>query len=252
MQFESILIAAVTLIICGAACFYMYIRQSHFEKKLMMVESILVDVKMAMDTIMTEGVMPAPAPIAGPVQPAPFTASGGGAGSESVPEENFYSSVLAAAHEDAAQAGEAAPSAADEILAAMQRAEEAEAGAAAAGAAGIPPLADDDDEEEEAAPASAAVAAAPAAPVPIPATTSVGPNLDAMSKQELISLAEQRGLRAKKTMNRAEILKLLRGGAPLQNRESEAGIENGSDSRNTLFPDAAPIDGDYPVDLGQA
>ena len=98
----------------------------------------------------------------------------------------------------------------------------------------------------------AAVAAVAAAPVPIPAPTSVGPNLDAMSKQELISLAEQRGLRAKKTMNRAEILKLLRGGAPLQNRESEAGIETGSDSRNTLFPDAAPIDGDYPVDLGQA
>jgi hypothetical protein len=255
MQFESILIAAVTLIICGAACFYIYIRQSHFEKKLMMVESILVDVKMAMDTIMTEGVMPAPAPITGPIQPAPFAAGGGG---EAIPEENFYSSVLAAAHEDAAHAGgqlagEAEPSAADEILAAMQRAEQTASPTGSAvnvAAEGIPPLADDD-EEEDAAPVSAAAAVAPAIAT-IPATTSIGPNLDAMSKQELITLAEQRGLRAKKTMNRAEILKLLRSGAPVQNRENEAGIENGSDSRNTLFPDAAPIDGDYPVDLGQA
>ena len=250
MPIESILIAAVTLIICGAACFYMYIRQSHFEKKLMMVESILVDVKMAMDTIMTEGVMPAPAPIAGPGQPAPFTA--GGAGDRPVPEESFYSSVLAAAHEEAASVsggnftGEGAPSPADEILAAMQQAEQAEAAAAAlpASAEGIPPLEDDD--EEDAAPAAAAgTAAAPTAAV------VQGPNLDAMSKQELISLADQRGLRTKKTMNRAELLKLLRGASSFQNRESEAGIENGSDSRNTLFPDAAPISGDYPVDLGQ-
>lgn len=252
MPFESILIAAVTLIICGAACFYIYIRQSHFEKKLMMVESILVDVKMAMDTIMTEGVMPAPAPIAGPGQPAPFTAGGRG---EPIPEENFYSSVLAAAHEDAAGAGdqlagEGASSPADEILAAMQRAEQADAAAE-----GIPPLADDDDEEEAAvAPVAAAGTAAAAAATAAAATApvTVGPNLDAMSKQELISIAEQRGLRAKKTMNRAELLKLLRSSGSIQNRESESGIENGSDSRNALFPDAAPIDGDYPVDLGQA
>lgn len=267
MPIESILIAAVTLIICGAACFYMYIRQSHFEKKLMMVESILVDVKMAMDTIMTEGVMPAPAPIAGPGQPAPFTAGGGGAEAP-VPEENFYSSVLAAAHEEAAATagGElpgASPSAADEILAAMQRAEQADVAAAtppasardfvpaqsappagALSAADIPPLEDDDDEEEEAAPAALVTQAPVAAP-------AQGPNLDAMSKQELISLADQRGLRTKKTMNRTELLKLLRGASPLQIRESETGIENGSDSRNALFPDAAPISGDYPVDLGQ-
>jgi hypothetical protein len=240
MAIESILIAVVTLIICSAACFYVYIRQSHFEKKLMMVESILVDVKMAMDTIMTEGLMPAPAPISGPSQPL----GGGGAmgapvDAEPIPEENFYSSVLAAAHEEAAagptgSAGNEEGNSVENILEEMNRVASADAGAA------------------DQMPALVADAAAPAA-VAAPASAAAGqrgPNIDAMTKQELVALAEQRGLRAKKTMNRTELLNLLRTNAPLQNRESETGVD-GSDIRNSLFPDAAAVDGDYPVDLGQ-
>jgi hypothetical protein len=246
MPIESILIAVVTLIICAAACFYMYIRQSFFEKKLLMVEGILVDVKMAMDSIMTEGVMPSPAPIAGHGRPAPAMGGAGAEGSDSIPEEAFYSSVLAAAHQEAETGvpSAAEPSAADEILATMNRVAREDAMAGAADSEPLPALVPDANLSEEAAalPSAAGAAAAPVA---------AGPNIEAMTKQELVSLAEQRGLRAKKTMNRTELLNLLRSNAPLPNRDSETGVENGADSRNGLFPDAAPIDGDYPVDLGQ-
>ena len=239
MAIESILIAVVTLIICSAACFYVYIRQSHFEKKLMMVESILVDVKMAMDTIMTEGIMPAPAPISGPSQP--IGGGGGGMGAaidaEQIPEENFYSSVLAAAHEEAAaptgSAGGEEDNSVENILEEMNRVASADAAAADQ----MPALVAD-----VAAPVAVAASVAP--------TEQRGPNIDAMTKQELVALAEQRGLRAKKTMNRTELLNLLRTNTPLQNRDSETGVD-GSDIRNSLFPDAASVDGDYPVDLGQ-
>jgi hypothetical protein len=242
MAIESILIGVVTLIICSAACFYIYIRQSHFEKKLMMVESILVDVKMAMDTIMTEGIMPAPAPISGPSQP--LGGGGGGMGApidaEQIPEENFYSSVLAAAHEEAAtgptgSAGGVEDHSLENILEEMNRVASADA------------------EAVDQMPALAADAAAPVAVAASVASATLeqrGPNIDAMTKQELVALAEQRGLRAKKTMNRTELLNLLRTNAPLQNRDSETGVD-GSDIRNSLFPDAASVDGDYPVDLGQ-
>lgn len=243
MPIESILIAVVTLIICSAACFYIYIRQSYFEKKLMMVDSILVDVKMAMDTIMTEGMMPSPAPIAGPSQPmrgGDFVSQAAAAG-DSLPEESFYSSVLAAAHEEAT--GDEADSSADDILATMNRVAREDAESEQ-----MPALV-----PEPAASSSAdVVPSAVAAPSPASAApVASGPNMDAMTKQELIALAEQRGLRAKKTMNRTELLSLLRSNTALPNRDSETGVENGADSRNALFPDAAPIDGDYPVDLGQ-
>jgi hypothetical protein len=244
MPIESILIAVVTLIICAAACFYMYIRQSFFEKKLLMVEGILVDVKMAMDSIMTEGVMPSPAPIAGHSRPAPFMTGAGEEQESEVPEESFYSSVLAAAHQEAEVGGPSAAesSAADEILATMNRVAREDAMAGAADSEPLPALVPDSTLSEEAVPLPSATAAVPAV---------AGPNIEAMTKQELVSLAEQRGLRAKKTMNRTELLNLLRSNAPLPNRDSETGVENGADSRNALFPDAAPIDGDYPVDLGQ-
>ena len=241
MAFESILIGVVTLIICSAACFYVYIRQSHFEKKLMMVESILVDVKMAMDTIMTEGIMPAPAPISGPSQPL-----GGGMGApldaEQIPEENFYSSVLAAAHEEAAagptgSTGGHEANSVDNILEEMNRVASADAAAA----------------DEMPALVADAVVPAPAAVAASAGSASAeqrGPNIDSMTKQELVALAEQRGLRAKKTMNRTELLNLLRTNASIPNRDSETGVD-GSDIRNSLFPDAASVDGDYPVDLGQ-
>jgi hypothetical protein len=243
MPIESILIAVVTLIICAAACFYMYIRQSFFEKKLLMVEGILVDVKMAMDSIMTEGVMPSPAPIAGHMRPASFAGGAETGHDDSIPEESFYSSVLAAAHQEADEGAPSAveTSAADEILETMKRVARDDAMAGAPDSEPLPELVADAALPEEAGQLSPPVAA-----------VAAGPNIEAMTKQELVTLAEQRGLRAKKTMNRTELLNLLRSNMPLPNRDSEAGVDNGADSRNALFPDAAPIDGDYPVDLGQS
>jgi hypothetical protein len=235
MPIESILIGAIVTILFGAICFYLYTRISYTEKKLSMMESILVDVKMAMDSIMVEG-LPAPIPMNTMYAPSGGAGMGPGAPVESadaIPEEKFYSSVLEEAHADASEAAPAeAPlggnDSAEDILESMKRAAEADAAAGDSGKEGTVDVSFSGE------------------------ARAAGPNIDSMTKQELFSLADQRGLRTRKTMNRTELLTLLRSNDPLQNRGSSTGVENGSGSTGALFPDSGPVDGDYPVDLGQA
>ena len=51
---ESLIIGLIVLLLCGAACFYMYVRITFLEKKFVVMESILVDVRVAMDSLMME------------------------------------------------------------------------------------------------------------------------------------------------------------------------------------------------------
>jgi hypothetical protein len=241
MQMESLIVGAAVVLLCGAVCFYLYIRISYMEKKVSMIESILVDVKMALDSILTEGMDAvgggAPIPIAarGGSSSGSFEASGAAheepVVADDVLDEKFYSSVLESAHEEQGEAQEAPVAdgslSADEVLDNIKLAEKEDAAAAAES---IP------FEIKATHPMVAA-----------DATPATGPNYDAMTKAELISLAEERGLRARKNMNRNEILSLLR---TTEIRDIPAGVENGSGG--ALFPDAAPLDGDYPVDLGQS
>lgn len=211
MLSESLIIGLVVLLLCGAVSFYMYVRLMFLEKKVVVMESILVDVRVALDSIMMDhSAHHQPVPIshtpgAQLSAPAPLEPSE----AETIPEETFYSSVLEQAHEN-----EQAPEEGVTAEAALQSFEES----------------------EKAGP----TASAPA-----------GPNLDSMTRQELATLAEKKGLRVKRNMNRSEVLNLLRRSNPTQNEQSSTGTENVSGSTGAANQAAASLDGSASVDLGQ-
>ena len=177
MPIDSLIVGLIVLLICGAAFFYLYMRISFYERKGSMMESVIVDLKMAIDSLLVtgQGGGGAPVPISPPpeVPEPPVELSGpiplDSSESEPIPDENFYSSVLEQAHDETA-----------------------------------------------------------------PVTEEAEPDLDALTKTDLVTLAENRGLRVKKSMNRNEILSLLRRSTPFQNTNPTAGAENVSESASTL------------------
>jgi hypothetical protein len=198
MLSEALIIGLVVLLLCSAMCFYMYVRLSFLEKKVTVMESILVDVRVALDTVMMEHNPPPPVPIshtpgAQLSAPAPLDSSE----SEPIPEENFYSTVLEQAHE---------------------KAEEVDA--------------------EKFAETS------PPTEVSESSSTVVEPNYDAMTRKELAAIAEKKGLRVKRDMNRSDVLTLLRRSNPLENDLVPTGTENVSG------PVGASLDSSLPVALG--
>jgi len=71
-----------------------------------------------------------------------------------------------------------------------------------------------------------------------------------MTRKELATIAEAKGLRVKRDMNRAEVLSLLRRSSPLQNDMNSTGAGNvsGASSSNQA---GASLDGSTAVDLGK-
>jgi hypothetical protein len=177
MPIDSLIVGLIVLLICGAAFFYLYMRISFYERKGSIMESVIVDLKMAIDSLLVngQGGGGAPVPISPPpeVPEPPVELSGpiplDSSESEAIPDENFYSSVLEQAHDETA-----------------------------------------------------------------PETQEAQPDLDTLTKSDLATLAENRGLRVKKSMNRNEILGLLRRSTPFQNTNPTAGAENVSESASTL------------------
>lgn len=199
MLSEALIIGLVVLLLCGAMSFYMYVRLTFLEKKVTVMESILVDVRVALDTVMMEHNPPPPVPIshtpgAQLSAPAPLDPSE----SEAIPEENFYSTVLEQAHEKE----------------------------------------ENSDATSEPVPAGEVSSEAVAS-----ASTVVEPNYDAMTRKELAALAEKKGLRVKRDMNRSDVLSLLRRSNPTENDQVSTGTENVSG------PVGASLDGSLPVDL---
>ena len=197
MPYDSLIIGLIVLFICGAACFYLYMRISFIERKGGMMESVILDLKMAIDSLMNSGMGGGHAPI--PISPQPKVQLSAPAPldaneSESIPEENFYSSVLEQAHEEATVPAEVSPGISLEK--AMEGLTE----------------------------------------------TVVEPELDSMTKNDLLAVAEKRGLRAKKSSSREQLLTLLRRSAPLQNSDNTPGADGNA---------AASLDGSVNVDLGQ-
>ena len=191
--------------ICAAACFYLYMRISFIERKGSMMESVIVDLRVAIDNLMSSGMGGggSPIPISPPPPPHHLSApvSLESSESENIPEESFYSSVLEQAHEEAVE--ELQPLTGISLEKAMEGLSEVEA--------------------------------------------STEPELDVMTKADLMALAEKRGLRAKKSSSREQVLALLRRSAPLQNSASTTGTENVSGSTGPV----ASLDGTAHVDLGQ-
>jgi len=203
MPTESLLIGLFVLLICGAVSFYLYVRLMYAEKKLGVMESILVDLKVAFDSLMSEHVhhhappapivqtpglqMSTPVPLepaesenvvegGAPVAEADANAEASAEASAAVPEEQFYSSILEQVHDNVA-AGE--------------------------------------------------------------------PNLDGLSRADLITLAEKKGLRVKKSMNRENVLNLLRRSDKSQNETLST--ENVSGPIGNGFQAGASLDGSLPA-----
>jgi hypothetical protein len=197
MPYDALIIGLIVLFICAAACFYLYMRISFIERKGGMMESVIVDLKMAIDSLMNSGMGGGHAPI--PISPQPKVQLSAPAPldpneSEPIPEESFYSSVLEQAHEEATVPAEAP------VGISLEKAME-----------GL--------------------------------TEAAGePELDSMTKNDLLALAEKRGLRAKKSSSREQLLTLLRRSAPLQNSDNTPGADGNG---------AASLDGSVNVDLGQ-
>lgn len=211
MLSESLIIGLVVLLLCGAVSFYIYARMMYAEKKLTVMESILVDMRVALDSIMSERPgHPAAIPIAhtpggevpGPVEapvPDAVTDVSGSPASEGAPggeaEEKFYSAVLDQAHDITAEVTGTTV--------------------------------------EESAPSSAAAA-------------SVA--FEKMSRAELVAYAEKNGFRVKKSMSRGEIESMLRRAAAAQNATPSTGTENVSGSMEGPSENGAPLSGDATMD----
>jgi hypothetical protein len=212
---ESLLMALMVLLLCGAGLFYMYVRMTFLEKKFLVMESILVDLRVAMDSLMMEHMHHPAAPIAmtpgvNLSPPVPLNSSE----SEAVPEENFYSSVLEQAHENnEAQEGVSA----DSVLESFDS----------------PPT------------------DAPDAPDAPTDATPAAKSLDAMTRPELVSLAETKGIRIKRSMNRGEVLSLLRSMDAAQNQGLPTGAENVSGSAGGSQQLGSSLDGSVPLDMEQ-
>jgi hypothetical protein len=166
-------------------------------------------------------ISPSPVELPAPAPPAPAPAEAG--------DESFYNSVLSQAHDGPEQAAPEEGISMEEALKGMSE----EAAPPMEGMAGLPAAAAVAPVTEE----SPAASAAPA----------VGPNFDSMTRAELAAEAERRGLRVKRSMNRNEVLSLLRRAAPTQLQSEPAGAENASG----LFPDSEQLPGSDAVDLGE-
>lgn len=233
---ESVIIGVVLLVVFGAVSLYLYSQLTYLGKKVGMMESLVVDMRMAVDSLMSEDMMhPAPIPISGPAAAA---ATGGGEvldEASAAPEEAFYSNVLEQAHDIA----EVSPGAGPGVGAEAQPGVSLEEAIAGLETSDVEVL------------AAAAAEPPPAAAEPA-AVAAAAPNYDAMTRAELTKVAEQRGLHVKKSMSRGEILSLLRRSQPTQIASQTTGTGDvSSGSTGGVFPSGASLDGDFPVDLGQ-
>ena len=229
---ESFIISIVIAILLGAAFVYLYYRLMYTEKKLGMMESILVDVRMTLDSLLLEDRQEA-APPAVPVssamlppmpastvftQPEPLESSE----AEPIPEEKFYSSVLEEAHEAAVDTG-AAPETSQSIEQALESIHSTES-----------------------------VTAVSSGSILTNTASAGSTNYDSMTRSELLALAEKRGVRVKRSASRNEVISVLRRTEAPQNDETTAGTENASEPTGSLFPSSGPMDSGFPVDLGQS
>jgi hypothetical protein len=120
MPIDALIIGLIVLLICCSASFYLYMRLTFAERKITMMESLVLDMKVVMDQLLTG---------------ANGGSGGGGASishaappteveSEPIPEDNFYSSVLEQAHEESLDEGAAQEGASlDKVMEGLSEAE---------------------------------------------------------------------------------------------------------------------------------
>jgi hypothetical protein len=87
---ESLTVGVLLTLVFGAIFFYLYTRMSYTEKRLSLIESILLDIKMNTENMMKEEPEYAPEPITGP-EPLETKEV------EQLPDESYYKGVIEAA-----------------------------------------------------------------------------------------------------------------------------------------------------------
>jgi hypothetical protein len=214
---EALAIGIFISLLFGAACFYLYSRISYTEKRLSMMESLLVDIKMMMESAEHDAAHSA--------QVMPLTPAGTTSGYAGAPID-VASLPRAAAAAAPAQAGEAEEEDESAYAAVLEQA----ASGAVSGA--VEPVVA---EVEESTPLE---------------KQKVGPNYDSMTRAELAALAEQGGIRFNKRAGRGELITLLRKAGDSKNGTETTGTENGS--AGSLFPADGPLGGDLSLDSGNA
>ena len=187
---DVLIVGALLLVLIGATTFYLYSRILFTERKMGLIESILLDIKMNMEMVderrVVEGAGPGPA-IATATAQAPAAEAD---------EAAFYRDVI--------------ETTAETVVAEATTTE---------------------------APTFEEVVA-----TPMPA----GPDYDSMSRDELGSVAEKRGLRVTKRMSRSAVIALL--------READKNTSGPSESGGNGIPGASldePADG-APLSSGEA
>lgn len=176
---ESATIAILLLLIFGAVSFYLYSRVNYTEKRMSLMENMLLDIKMGLDSMNKEETEYTPEPIGGP-RPMETEEA------ELLPEEEkYYKQVMESAQEE-------------EVT--------------------VPTLAS----------ASASVSASVSASSSAPPTV----NYESMTKDDLIALAEKRGLKLGKRPGRKDLIAALR-------KEEEV---PGAPASTELFPMAAVLE----------
>ncbi len=89
---ESLTVALFMVLLFGTVCFYLYSRMSYTEKRLSLIENMLLDIKMSMDSAGREEAEYVPEPVSGP---SPLSAAEGEAlPSEGGAEESLYKNIL--------------------------------------------------------------------------------------------------------------------------------------------------------------
>jgi len=183
---ESATIGVFLLVVFGVACFYLYSRITYVEKRMGIIEHMLMDIKMALDIVNRQEPEFIPEPLEETGAPLEKGES------EVLPEEEtFYKNVLKQV------------------------------------------------KEEE-------VAAAPAEVVAPAEDEKPAANYETMTKDDLRSLCDKRGIKLGKRPARADII------AALRKADDGSSQEVGGTVKGDLFPMAAAADGEsgFPVDMG--
>jgi len=207
---ETLVVAVFLAVLFGAVSFYLYSRLSYSEKRVGLMESMLMDIKMAIES--SEQAHEHSLPLVPPLPPTALFTPPAPLETDDVqdlPEEAFYSSVLAAATEAETEA-EADAETETQLVKQLEAQESV-----------------------------------------VPKVVKVVPNYDAMKKDELQKLAEQRGLRVRKTSGKGEIITLLRKNDTNNTTPSSSGTENASEPVESMLASSADASTGFPLDMEQ-
>jgi hypothetical protein len=191
---ETVIVVLVAFLLFGAIAFYFYARMAYTEKKIGLLESILFDVKMTMETEAHEhhhAAAKAAAKIESEEEEEDAPVAGDtGSTNEIISETEYYASVLESANTDVS---------------------------------GNVPSALDGEVEAEV-------------------------DYDSMSRDELGSLADKRGLRVTKRMTKTTVISLLREA----DKNTSVAQESGKDAvegSNSSLGGIESLDGGAPLDI---